>query len=135
MIRKIESIKDFEMVQNWWKHYNGRPLNPDCVSDYGYIYALEDKAIMALFLFPVMGCAMAMVGWPVANPESSKDERNVAFPLLLEFIEDEARLLGYDWLTTYASRSSVNKRFEEAKYLTGDVNVTQYIKPIGVMYG
>ena len=74
---------------------------------------------------------MAMTGWPIANPEASVDERNEAFPLLIKFIGDEARSLGYDWLTTYSSRSSVSKRFESAGYVVGNNPVTQYIKFLG----
>lgn len=126
MIRRM-SEEDYSIASDWWKGHIGRALPRACVSDYGYMS--DDVACM--FLFPVMGCKMAMIGWPIGNPESSKDARDASFPLLIEFIEDEAKSMGYDWLTTYASRKSVNERFEAAKYLVGDNPVTQYVKHLG----
>lgn len=131
MIRKMSEL-DYAMTSEWWQAHIGRALPRACVSDYGFLYVLDSKPIACMFLFPVQGCKMAMLGWPIANPESSSTERDVAFPLLINFIEDEARELGYDWLTTYSSRPSVSKRFESAEFLVGDSPVTQYVKYLGV---
>lgn len=134
MIREMMDL-DYERASMWWKSHFGRHLPMACISDFGYVYEIDSKPIACLFLFPVMGCKMAFIGWPVASPDSSKTERDIAFPLLIEFIEDEARGMGYDWITTYASRPSVSKRFESARYVVGDNPVTQYVKQLGVQNG
>lgn len=128
MIRKLET-QDFDMVNNWFYRQTSSPLAPACISEHGYLYSLT-KPVACLYFFPVQGSKMAMIGWPVANPESSKEERDYAFPLLIKHIEDLARSEGYDWITTYASRTSVASRFHKAGYSIGDESVTQYLKHI-----
>lgn len=127
MVRKVEA-RDLGTIKEWFFNQTGVHLSEDLLSDHGYIY----EEVAALFFYPTIGCKMALVGWPIANPASHKSSRSMALNALLLHVEREAKSQGYKWLTSYASRDSVASRFEGQGYRMGDTSVTQFIKNLEV---
>lgn len=108
------------------------PGAKEIFSDFGFMALKDDKPIAAMFMFPTIGCKTCLTGWPVTSKSTTKEERDEALPLLLEYIEATAYAMGYSLMTSYPGRSSASKRFEEAGYKRGDEVVVQYYKRLGV---
>lgn len=127
-VRKLE-VYEYSLIKNWWLGHTG-DIAPEqfLLSDFGHVALSAGKPVAAMFWFPTIGSKIAFIGWPISNPESTRDERSVALDKLMFEIERHALILGYSALTTYSSRSSVAKRFEQHGYMIGDSPVTQYIK-------
>lgn len=118
-------------IQKWFKEQTGTDLPGEVLSSLGYIYTNELHNVAAVFLYPTEGSRVCFLGWPVANPQSNREERNKALNSIIKAAETYARAKGYLFMNTYSSRNSVENRFRKLGYIDGDKNVLQMIKYLG----
>jgi len=121
----------WDMVLDWFAARTGVRPSPDVLSDFGFMYYTGDKPVACLFVFPVAGSKICMLGWPMSDPHSDKEIRNWALDSLLEFCEQYARDLGYFYTCTWASHKAVEDRFKKHNYYTGDTGVSYMVKGLG----
>jgi hypothetical protein len=115
-------------LKSWWQTHNGVPLPETLLSNYGYM-AFEDRfAIACMFFYPVAGCKMAMLGYPIANPDATKEQRKQAIERLVASIEHSAKSLNYQAITSYPGNAKAANIFERLGYTKGDKEVVQYMK-------
>jgi hypothetical protein len=99
------------------------------MTDFGFIcFNSEDRPIVAIFLYPVAGCQMAMIGFPIANPNVFRDERQEALSLLVAGVEKEAKRMQYTYLVSYAGSKGAVELFNRENYKVADQSVTQFVK-------
>lgn len=119
--RKV-TRKDLPIIQQWWKQRLDINFNLEILSDFGYM--VDNNA--ALFLYPVMGSKVAWLGWPISNPETSKEDRDKALNCLFDIIHKEAKELGFKYIWTTSGVSPVQERLVKQNYVVGDTNINQY---------
>lgn len=124
-IRQYEK-SDFNMIASWWKTKTDVEINRVIESEYGYIVSLDDKDICAMFLYPTKGSKIAWIGWPIADPESDKDDRSTALDLLFDIAHSEAESMGYKAIWTTSKSSAVEDRLKKHNYIKGDTGINQY---------
>ena len=124
------SRKHSELLQLWWNDKTGENHSDDVASDHGFMVWNDDRPIAAIFLHPVYGCKMALIGTPIANPLVFKEERRAALDFLVAGVEEKAKSLHYDYLMTYAGSNGAKEMFSRIGYVKGDENVINYCKKI-----
>lgn len=118
-----------ELIQLWWKEKMDSNLGPDVMTDFGYMcFDADDRPIAAAFLYPVAGCDMAMVGFPITNPNVFMDERREALECLVAGIEKEAKRMRYKFLVSYAGNKGAAGLWERENYKPLDKSVIQFGK-------
>lgn len=90
-IRLIDLEKDYELLASWWTAREHYVILKDMLSPFGMIAYKEEKPIAAVWLYPSLGSPWAMIRFPIANPDSSKDERQEALDLVIRSLHDLAR--------------------------------------------
>lgn len=121
--------KHGQMLQQWWHSKHALDFNLDLLSETGVLAYVEDVAIAAAFLY-LTNSKVAWIGWPVSDPESSKELRDVALNEIFENLHQTARDYDYTLIWTVSGIPALQKRYEELGYLLGDENVNQYFKPL-----
>jgi len=122
------TIPEVGLVKKWWQDKAGKPLSDAVRSDYGFMAYKDDKPIVAVFLYPTLGSRMAMIGFPVANPEIDIGDRRDAISFLVAEVEQFAKGLNYHYLVSYAGSKGAVEMFERENYGVFDKDVTQFIK-------
>jgi len=121
-IRKLDLNKDYHIVEDWWKQRHWTPVAKEALSTIGYI--VDDIAAMWLYLS--VGSKLAWIGFPIANPNTTKEQRNDAIDLLFNTIHEYAKINGYDFIITTSNIPAVINRIEKIGYIKGDENVSHF---------
>jgi len=119
-----------QAVKLWWETRTGIGFSLETLSDHCYFAKQEGKGIAALSLFPMKGSSYCMVGWPIANPDTTKEERNFALNLLFDKMHLDALEMGYKRVFTTSGVEVVQERLTNFGYVLGDSNVNQYWKEL-----
>jgi hypothetical protein len=120
-----EDIRYIDMVKDWWSK---RAAVDNVFSDYGFMIMGEQGGLVAGFLYPIVGCSVAMFGFPIANPEISEETRREALSMLTTFIEMEAKKLNYEFLISYAGSQGAIEMFKREGYAELDQCVVNFGK-------
>jgi N-acetylglutamate synthase-like GNAT family acetyltransferase len=114
--------EDYEKVGSWWAVTTGEIISPSLYSkDWSYVVEKDNKPVACVSLFltncPEVSYFNALVGDP------SSDYRAEAVEVLLNELEDEARVLGFKNVVLFAENDKmVNyyeaKNFKKIKVLT-----------------
>ena len=115
-------------VKRWWAERERVPFSDSLASDYGYMAYSENNPVAAMFLYPTKGSSVCMIGWPITDPNTTKEERNLALNELFDKIHKEARLMGYKLVWSFSGVEPVQNRMIELGYVIGDQNINQYFK-------
>lgn len=116
-------------IKQWWGKKTGSMLGDYIFSDYGYMVIDEaGNMLVASFLYPIMGCEVALMGFPIANPELDTDLRRDAISILATYVELEAKKLNYKYILSYAGSEGAKAMFDRLGYLTLDKDVVNYGK-------
>ena len=126
--KKYDENQHYKLIESWWIEREGAAPQPDMLSHYGWISFFNQRPIAALWLYPILGSKVAWVGWPIANPDSGKLERNLALDTVFDKIENTAKEMGYKYIWTTSGVNPVQNRLKERGYKQGDSNITQYWK-------
>jgi hypothetical protein len=125
-------VKNFELdshyiayAKAWWRGRTGTQIPLDCLSEYGFVCVDDLDPVAVMFFFPVMGSKIAMVGYPIANPNS--DKRREALIMIVAEIEKYAKKMGYKWLVSYPGNEAAQSLFRSFEYVPGD-SCINYIK-------
>lgn len=131
MIVRHLLTKEYVMVMKWFKERTGSILADELLSSTGFMAeGRNETPIACIFFFLVANCDIALFGWPIANPKSSQEERDVALDLLIAKVQAHAKELGYKYITSYSSVDAVSERLGKNGFHVGDTLVTQYIKEL-----
>lgn len=115
------------ILKSWW-HARGVDLDELTATDHGFLISDNNIPIASVFLYPVIDCKMAMIGFPVSNPDIDKDLRREALTELIGCVEARAYHMNYDYLIGYPGNEASMKLFERHNYKVLDENVKQFGK-------
>lgn len=126
---KRDNIQATNLCKLWWGQKVGAVLGDAVMTDMGFMIMDEQGVPMvAGFLYPIQGCDSALIGFPIANPDISKEERETAIHVLTTAIELEAKKLNYRFLVSYAGSKGAEAMFTREGYKVYDTNVTNFGK-------
>ena len=129
MIRKYIP-EDYKTIASWWIDRESTIPSRHLFSDIGFM-ATDDQTqepICAIFMYPTHGSSICVIGWPVTNPNTNKEQRSKALDSVLEATHSEAKKMGYSYIWTTSGVKPVEERLTKHGYLIGDVNINQYWK-------
>lgn len=129
-LRKFKRTHRYvDLCKRWWGQRRGVTLSDLVLSDYGFMVLNDEgEPLAAAFLYPVKGCASALIGFPIANPDVVKEERHQAIHILTTAIELEAKKLKYSFLVSYAGNKAAAGIYEREGYKVYDTEVVNYGK-------
>ncbi len=109
--------KTIELVQLWWNEKTGEKLGSMALTDYGLMVFNDDhRPIAAMFIYPVMGCSVALLGFPVSNPNVFREERREALKHLATQAEELIKKLNYSYSVSYAGSRGAKELFSRLDY-------------------
>lgn len=121
---------DKYIVDDWCKQRDMQALPNDYLSKYGFLVSKNSKDIAACWLYPFINTKRCMIDCMIANPDTTKEERNDAIDLLLTTIFLTAKDMQYRYITCNTSYKTIknkllNLNFVEDKnlhnYFTGEL--------------
>lgn len=123
--------KTLELVKLWWKEKTDQNLGSMALTDYGFmVFSKEDRPIAALFAYPVLGASVALLGFPISNPNVFRDERREALRFLATTAESQMRKLNYSYVVSYAGSKGAKELFSRLKWHKAEDQVEMYVKDL-----
>ncbi len=130
-VRRCDNLEDFKLIESWWEDRIKVKDLHRVFSAFGYLAETDEgKPIGSMFLYPVLACEVALIGWPCTSPDSTADERDLALEVLFDVLHEEAKRSGYKFMWTMSGVPPMQKRFLEQGYVVGDTNINQYWKEL-----
>lgn len=126
MIRYLILEKDYSIVEAWWEARSWTPVSKDMLSSLGMMYTENGKDLCAMWLYPVVDSNLMWVGFPIANPDSTKELRDRALANLFKEALQFAKNAGYKIVMTTSGLPHVQERLVSYGFIPGDESVTQY---------
>lgn len=130
MVKRMHN-SDFHTANEWFKAHWGFADIFDALPSTGFMAFADNKPIAAIFFYQARNSRCALLSWNVSNPDSTKEQRDIAFIELMFHCEDFAKDNGYKYLIGLTSAEAVAKRYIEADYKLGDHTCQQFIKKLG----
>lgn len=128
------SKRHLDIIDSWWekvedhKFSKDNPFSRVLPTDHGFMVFNDDEPICSIFLYPIFGAQMAIIGFPVASPVADKGVRKEALSFLVAEVEAKAKALQYKYLFSYAGNSVGKGFFEKHGFSKGNENITNFIK-------
>lgn len=132
-VRRFDK-EDHKILTKWWEDWDFPVITLEMLPFYGSIVSdLETgQDICAAFCY-LTDSTYALFEWCVCNKDyRNKGRKNSAFQVLFEDIEQYAKSQGRRVLNSYVSNRELcfHRRFENAGYKKGDINMINYYKII-----
>lgn len=127
---RLYQPEDYPKLVEWWNGKNFPPPPEMFLPKDGLIISIGDKEVAAQFLYRDSSSPVGWAEWLISNPDSSRDERDIAIPKLLAGITALAGEYGVNMLFTSTNKDGLVKRFEADGYIKSDTNVTHLIKGV-----
>lgn len=106
---------DMADIESWWAEHEQPVALREILSNRGRIV----PGVCAAWLYLSDG-PLAMIGWPVANPDASPREVHAGFELIFDEMLDEAKENGTKIVVAYTAKSGLIKMFKSAGFVVGD---------------
>jgi hypothetical protein len=120
-----------DLVKLWWKEKTGDNLGSMGLTDYGFMcFNSDHRPICAIFLYPVMGSAVAFMNFPIANPNVFRHERRDALKYLATMVEKEASKLNYSYVVSYAGSKGAKEFFTRENFKVAERDAFLCIKDL-----
>ena len=91
---------------------------------------LDDEAACGFLYLDATGSGVAVMAWTATNPAAGVLDRGRAMGRVIDFLEREARHLGYHALMCSHSHPSFIRRFKARGYVTGDSGLVHLFKSL-----
>lgn len=117
------------VVRKWWGQRQDLDFPLEILPPTGLMAMKEDRKVAALFIYET-NSLVAILGWPISDPESSKDERDVALDMLFKAAHEKLTNRGFLKIWTTSGVPALQDRMEELGYVVGDKNINQYWKDL-----
>lgn len=130
------SEKHIGIINEWWANVSDHSFSQEkqfssfLSTDHGFMVWDEDKPICAVFLYPIYGSPVAIMGFPISNQNAFKEVRRKALELLVAGVEKKARSLHYALLFGYAGNTVAKEFYGRAGFMKAAENITNFIKKL-----
>lgn len=124
MIRKYKT-SDYEMIASWWKKRDLPVPSASVLPKNGYI--ISDK--IAMFICQT-DSKFAILEFYVSDPDTSKAQRKSLTDLLLQYVEQECKNLGYVHIYNFLEHPGSCSSLERNNYKLNSKTVKFYSKEL-----
>ena len=130
------SQKHIEIINEWWNHVEDHSFSEEkqfssyLSTDHGFMVFKDDKPVCAIFLYPIYGSPIAIMGFPISNKEASKEIRREALEFLVAGLEKRARFLQYKILFGYAGNTVAKQFYSRSGFMKATENITNFVKKL-----
>jgi hypothetical protein len=109
----------YPIVKKWWENHPnwGLAIPLNSLSKNGIIVFIGEKPICAGWLYST-DSDLRLLEWVITNPESEKDERDVALDLLFESLLSKTNAA--DTIIGFSESESLKKRYLKHGFNLGD---------------
>lgn len=125
MIRKYNASSDYKMLAGWWMKRTMLPPKAEFLPENGYI--VSEK--MALFICKT-DSKFAILEFFISDPDTSKEQRKVLTDLLVEYVLDECKNLGYSSVYNFLEHKGSCASLERAGFKLNSNTVKFYSKEL-----
>lgn len=130
----MTEIKQFEakyypMIQSWWTVSNEMAPTADMMPETSYIMYLNEQPILSVSLFLTNGL-VAWVDNYIGNPEFKGQVRKQCGKLLLNHLEEVAKLNGKNRLFCMSITEKTSNRYVELGFTKTCSNVSTFLKEV-----
>ena len=122
---------DYELISSWWKSRNHIVIDKDLLSDYGVIAYINNKPIGCMWLYPVLTAKWCMVRFPITDPNTTKEDRNIALDLIFENIHNISKEMGYKYMFCTTNTPNLIKRLEKYNYMFDSKDCSHFYGKLG----
>ena len=129
MIKRIDK-KYHAMIQEWGRNNHDFVILPENYLPDGLVCFLCEKPIIASWMFVTNDLLMGFIAFTIANPESTRDERDLCFPELMNAFDKTAKEQGIEFLFTTSNNDSLQKRIVDFGFSECDKNVVHFLKKV-----
>jgi len=124
---KIElKTNEFLTTFNKWMERTPNFVPLAIIPSFFLVCSNEEKDLFALMVFEPMNSNTAWIGFPLKNPDSTKEEREGGLTYLLEESTHYLKNKGYNFIWTTSATPPVVEALKEANFKEGDTNINQY---------
>lgn len=114
--RPFNRTSDYALVASWWEGHK-LPVAPLAwLPRRGWIVSSDGKPVLAGFVYQLDNTEMYWIEGIVSNPDSTKEERNEAMPVLFETATQAAREAGASIVLGSSSFDSLTGKYKEAGF-------------------
>jgi hypothetical protein len=128
-LETFEVGKHLTYVKAWWHSRQSVDFHERMLPDCGFVAYEQDRPVAMAFLFTT-NSKIAILGWPVSDPESDKQVRDKALNEVFKTLHFLARQKGFEIAWTTSGIPALQKRYENLGYVVGDGNINQYHKEL-----
>ena len=125
-----------DIINSWWNEVEDHSFSEEkqfssyLSTDHGFMVFKDDKPVCAIFLYPIYGSPIAIVGFPISNKEASKEIRREALEFLVAGLEKRARFLQYKILFGYAGNTVAKQFYSRSGFMKATENITNFVKKL-----
>lgn len=129
---EVKQIDDelYDVICGWWRDHGWPVLPKELLPKHGYIVVLDGRPVIAGFLYKDVTASFGMIEWIVADPKSTRDDRDKCFPSLIEKLLSSATECGVKLLVTTAIHKSLIGRLEKSGFVIDYDGITQLCKQL-----
>ncbi len=127
-VHAYKNETDYGDIASWWIQRESIIPSKKLFSKHGLVVSKDGNKVCAIFLYPVNGAEICVLGWPVSNPSVERETRNEAMDLLFEQAHTQAKEMGYTMIWTTSGTKPIQDRLAKHGYTDGDTNINQYWK-------
>ena len=121
---RVLGENDFEVFYSWCDAHQFPKLPRSILSSRGYMVFIEDKPIVAGFLYKDETSGFCFFAWPVMNPLASSKEREEGFSALIEHVRVEANKIGGLMMVATPNHQGLINRYMHNGFKSTDQNIT-----------
>lgn len=125
-IRKYNKEIDYNMITEWTNSRDMKNNPSDFLSEHGVIASCNGKDIASMWLYPIPDVKWCMIRFPISNPTSEKQERDVCLNLCLEALHKTAKDMNYTHVFVSTNTPPFEKRLKSWGYEKTDSNCSHY---------
>lgn len=127
-IKQFQSDK-YQLIKSWWDFAKEVAPELKMLPRTSYIMYHNEQPILSVSLFLTNGC-LAWVDNYIGNPEFKGEIRKQCGKLLLNHLEEIAKLNGKDRLFCMSTNDKTSQRYTELGFNKTCSNVSTYIKEL-----
>lgn len=128
MIKKFTK-KDHALLKKWWDLYKWPAIPLHFLPD-GFIAYVDDKPVIAGFLYIPKKGSISWFEWIIGNPFVSKEKREAGFKILLKSILKLAKKNKKTHIMTGSNNKTFLKKLESSGFIKTDDGISHYLKGV-----
>ena len=120
---------DFELLTSWWTAADVAPPPRGAIPiESTWVVIRDHEPIVSACLLLTNIKAFAYIENLISNPAAHAEDRHQAVELMVRYIENHARRLGYGALACYGRHDQLVRRYQGLGYQPAERNLTALVK-------